>query len=276
MLRRVVRSSRITPSCPACSRHINSSSASFKESEAAATFTESPLRRVEVLNYSQGKRSARRRGEEEEEEVGNSAEREEMQGLSAALEEVEGVFDIQEKARPSRREKPASPPSRPVPLRPNASSRDFYSPPSPSGPPTLVDLNNLKPRRFIIPDHDSPEATRVVYAKIWTRAATNVGRAFNKQQLNALLGDKPNGLNLDYKDLRMRSGKLKRFWVPKKTIQMSKKELVRLALIMQWGMTDPEMIPVPKRSPRVEEGKPSALTTRNETNLFSSSSGRAI
>lgn len=154
---------------------------------------------------------------------------------------------------PLPRSKPAS---RPAP-RQNLDPQDFFRPTLPSGPPTINDLDNLRPRRLNIPEIDSPEATRIIYTKTWHRAISSLDRSFNKQQLAALAGDKKGGLNLDYKDVRMKSGKPKKWWVPKKTSAMTKSELMRLVLIMQWGMVDPEKIPAPRKSPRVEDSKSS-------------------
>lgn len=156
--------------------------------------------------------------------------------------------------------------SRPAAPRQHLSPQDFFRKIPASSIPTLEDLNSLRPRRMNIPEVDSPEATRIVYQKTWNRAITGLDRSFNKQQLGKLLGDKPGGLNLDYKDVRMKTGKVKKWWAPKKTSAMSKQELIRLVLIMQWGMIDPEKIPAPRKSPRVEDSTFSSIASSCDDN----------
>ncbi|GAA5821969.1 hypothetical protein JCM3770_003027 [Rhodotorula araucariae] len=130
----------------------------------------------------------------------------------------------------------------------------LLAPSMPAGHPTLDDFFSLRPKRFTIPEAESPESHRLVYRKTWEAAFARFDRAFNKRQLLNFASE--GGLNLDVSDPRLRTGttgKKHKFWKSKRLDQMTKRELIHTILVLEFHMVDPSTITAPKQGPRTSE-----------------------
>lgn len=182
--------------------------------------------------------------EEEEREL--STKEEEEAEMSALLEGLVASDDARpDYATPVTPAPPPRPP--PKPLSPQTLLRPIF----PDGPPTELDLSNLRPKRFVVPGPNDPESVRIVYDKIWAKTAHRLNTAFNKKQLRALVGAKERGgLGLDTLDPRWRAStkgreKTKTFWKPKRVEVMEKKELAKMVMVLLWDMPDPATLSKP-------------------------------
>ncbi len=164
------------------------------------------------------------------------------------------------------RSPPTTQESQPEP-KPAINPFSLLRPSFPSGPPTISDLNSLRPKQFARPDASSPESLRILYAKSWTAGLNNLNTAFKKSQLIKLvtLPTQQGGLELKHDDVRLKSGikanKRTKYWKPKKFEMMSKRELSQAIMVLEWGLVDPETLPKAKIGPSVVESK-SALYSR--------------
>lgn len=146
----------------------------------------------------------------------------------------------------------------------------------PAGPPTISDLNSLRPKMFARPDASSPESLRILYAKSWTAGLNNLNTAFKKSQLikMATLPTEQGGLELKHDDGRLKTGikinKRTKYWKPKKFEMMSKRELSQAIMVLEWGLVDPDTLPKAKVGPSVVESE-----LRNQFNQPGSGCRRA-
>ncbi|KAK4703982.1 hypothetical protein P7C70_g2236, partial [Phenoliferia sp. Uapishka_3] len=126
--------------------------------------------------------------------------------------------------------------------------------------PSLSDLDRLHPRRrIIVPTRDTRAAHRKQYADLWETTATNVEGAFTKDQLAAILGSGEGGLDVDLKDqmlvLKMK-GRGNKNWKWRPLGKLTKSELVRIALVVRFEMTEPAMLPSSRLSKLHSESVP--------------------
>lgn len=151
-----------------------------------------------------------------------------------------------------------TPTAEPVPA---FNSFNLLRPSFPAGPPTISDLNSLRPKQFSRPDASSPESLRILYTKSWTAGLNNLNSAFKKSQLikMATLPTEQGGLELKHDDPRLKVGiklnKRAKYWKPKKFEMMSKRELSQAIMVLEWGLVEPETLPKAKIGPSVVESK---------------------
>jgi len=145
--------------------------------------------------------------------------------------------------------------------KPTINPFSLLRPSFPAGPPTISDLNSLRPKHFTRPDASSAESLRILYAKSWTAGLNNLNSAFKKSQLIKLvtLPTEQGGLELKHDDARLKSGikinKRTKYWKPKKFEMMSKRELTQSIMVLEWGLVDPETLPKAKIGPSVIESE---------------------
>jgi hypothetical protein len=212
--------------------------------------------------------------ETEEEKAERLAQQEldEMEHLMKQFEEQQLTQDDPPTSLPTEASStrfPSSSTSPPQPFagepspepKPATNPFSLLRPSFPSGPPTISDLNSLRPKQFTRPDASSPESLRILYAKSWTAGLNNLNTAFKKSQLIKLvtLPTEQGGLELKYDDPRLKTGikanKRTKYWKPKKFEMMSKRELSQAIMVLEWGMVDPDTLPKAKVGPSVVESK---------------------
>lgn len=142
--------------------------------------------------------------------------------------------------------------STPAPKSDPLTLQTLLRPSTPSGAPTLSDLDSLRPKPFNMPVASSPTSHRIIYNKIWTRAHSRLDSAFKKIQLMALVSQ------LDLNDKAYRDGikgKKQKWWKPKKVTQMSKRDLCHAIMVLRWGMKDPDTLPTPRVGPQIVDSE---------------------
>ncbi|KAI5475901.1 hypothetical protein MNV49_000734 [Pseudohyphozyma bogoriensis] len=134
--------------------------------------------------------------------------------------------------------------------------------------PTLKDLQVFRPtRKVIVPTASSLEAVRIVYKRTYETTFEGVERAFNRQQLITLVGKR--GLDLDVTRPEVKAGMPKKKGDNRKGKQVkeskekvkdvtrwSKANLIRVIMILEWGMPDPSRIPGSNKGKQVTKTVP--------------------
>lgn len=126
--------------------------------------------------------------------------------------------------------------------------------------PTVSDLVPLLPRRFRIPNASSPDSHRTIYRNTFDKTVDKLAKSFSKLQLFDIASNKRTGFGIDVRakdtisKLKLGTPENKRkFWLPKRLDQMSKRELIHTILIVKNDMVHPGVVPRPNTGPSVTD-----------------------